>query len=72
MSKDGYIELEGRVEEVKPNATFMVKTTTGANLLCHLSGKMRQNRIQVLLGDSVKLEVSVYDLGKGRIIYRSK
>lgn len=72
MSKDDFIELEGVVEEVLPGATFKVKTTEGYNLLCHLSGRMRQNRIQVLLGDKVTLEVSPYDTSKGRITYRTK
>lgn len=72
MSKNDFIELEGVVQEVRPNATFNVVTDQGHNLLAHLSGKMRQNRIQVLLGDRVKLEVSPYDVTKGRIIYRSK
>jgi translation initiation factor IF-1 len=72
VSKNDFIELEGVVQEVRPNATFNVVTDQGHNLLAHLSGKMRQNRIQVLLGDRVKLEVSPYDVTKGRIIYRSK
>jgi len=72
MSKDGYIEFDGVVETVLPNTTFRVITEAGANLLCHLSGKMRQNKIKVLLGDTVKIEVSVYDLSKGRITFRSK
>lgn len=72
MSKQDFIELEGVVQEVRPNATFGVVTDQGHNLLAHLSGKMRQNRIQVLLGDRVKLEVSPYDVTKGRITYRTK
>ena len=72
MSKNDFIELEGVIEEVRPNATFSVVTDQGHKLLAHLSGRMRQNRIQVLLGDKVKLEVSPYDVTKGRITYRSK
>jgi translation initiation factor IF-1 len=72
VSKNDFIELEGVVEEVRPNATFSVVTDQGHKLLAHLSGRMRQNRIQVLLGDKVKLEVSPYDVTKGRITYRSK
>lgn len=72
MSKEEFIELEGVVEEVLPNATFRIKTTEGHSILGHLSGKMRQHRIQVLLGDQVKLEVSPYDLSKGRVTYRVK
>jgi translation initiation factor IF-1 len=72
VSKEDFIELEGVVNEVLPNTTFRVTTTEGMSILCHLNGKMRQNRIQVLLGDKVKLEVSVYDTSKGRITYRTK
>jgi translation initiation factor IF-1 len=72
VSKEEFIELEGVVEEVLPNATFRIKTTEGHSILGHLSGKMRQHRIQVLLGDQVKLEVSPYDLSKGRVTYRVK
>lgn len=72
MSKEDFIELEGVVDEVLPNTTFRITTTEGHKLLGHLSGKMRQNRIQVLIGDRVKLEVSPYDLTKGRVIYRAK
>ena len=72
MAKDDVIELEGVIDECLPNAMFRVTTLEGNKLLCHLSGKMRQNRIQVLLGDKVNLEVSVYDTSKGRITYRTK
>lgn len=72
MSKEEFIELEGVVEELLPNTSFRVKTEQGYILLCHLSGRMRQNRIQVLLGDRVNIEVSPYDTTKGRITYRSK
>lgn len=71
MSKD-FIELEGVVEEIHPNTMFTVLTDQGHKLMAHLSGKMKMNRIQVLLGDRVKLEVSPYDVTKGRITYRSK
>jgi len=66
------ISLEGKVEEVLPNAMFRVKLDQGAMILGHISGKMRQNKIQILLGDSVRVEMSPYDLTKGRIVYRSK
>jgi len=66
------ISLEGKVEEVLPNAMFRVKLDQGATILGHISGKMRQNKIQILLGDSVRVEMSPYDLTKGRIVYRSK
>ena len=66
------ISLEGKVEEVLPNAMFRVKLDQGAMILGHISGKMRQNKIQILLGDNVRVEMSPYDLTKGRIVYRSK
>jgi translation initiation factor IF-1 len=70
VSKDNVIRTEGLVEEVLPNAMFRVKTQEGMTILGHISGKMRQNRIQILLGDKVQLELSPYDLSKGRIVYR--
>ena len=72
MSKSDFLEVDAVVDEVLPNATFRITTTEGHKLLAHLSGRMRQNRIQVLLGDRVKVEMSPYDLTKGRITYRSK
>lgn len=72
MAKEDMISLEGKVEEVLPNAMFRVKLDQGAMILGHISGKMRQNKIQILLGDSVRVEMSPYDLTKGRIVYRSK
>lgn len=66
------ISLDGKVEEVLPNAMFRVKLEQGHTILGHISGKMRQNKIQILLGDSVRIEMSPYDLTKGRIVYRSK
>lgn len=72
MSKEDVISLEGRVEEVLPNAMFRVKLEHGSTILGHISGRMRQNKIQILAGDLVKVEMSPYDLSKGRIVYRSK
>lgn len=72
MSKEDVISLDGKVEEVLPNATFKVKLDHGSTILGHISGKMRQNRIQILAGDRVRIEMSPYDLSKGRIVYRSK
>lgn len=72
MSKEDVISLEGRVEEVLPNAMFRVKLNQGHTILGHISGRMRQNKIQILAGDLVKVEMSPYDLSKGRIVYRSK
>ena len=66
------ISLEGKVEEVLPNAMFRVKLEQGSTILGHISGKMRQNKIQILLGDLVRVEMSPYDLSKGRIVYRTK
>jgi len=66
------ISLEGKVEEVLPNAMFRVVLEQGSTVLGHISGKMRQNRITILQGDKVKVEMSPYDLTKCRIVYRSK
>ena len=72
MAKEDMISLEGRVEEVLPNAMFRVILEQGSTVLGHISGKMRQNRITILQGDRVKVEMSPYDLTKCRIVYRSK
>ncbi len=68
-SKD-FIELQGEVIELMPAATFKVQLESGHEILAHLSGKMRMNRIRLLPGDKVKLEMSPYDLSKGRIVFR--
>jgi translation initiation factor IF-1 len=70
VAKDDVITLIGKVEEVLPNTMFRVLLENGVTILTHLSGRMRQNRIQILLGDNVKVELSTYDLTKGRIVYR--
>ena len=72
MAKEDVISLEGKVEEVLPNAMFRVILEQGSTVLGHISGKMRQNRITILQGDRVKVEMSPYDLTKCRIVYRSK
>jgi len=72
VSKEEMISLDGKVEEVLPNAMFRVVLEQGATVLGHISGKMRQNRIQILQGDRVRVEMSPYDLTKCRIVYRSK
>ena len=72
MAKEEIIELEGVVEEVLPNAMFRVRINENYLLTGIISGKMRQHRIQILLGDKVKVEVSPYDLTKGRVTYRTK
>lgn len=69
-SKENVIEVEGLVEESLPNATFRVILDGGQVIFCHLSGKMRVNFIKILPGDRVLIEMSVYDLSKGRIIRR--
>lgn len=72
MAKEEVIEVEGIVKEPLPNAMFLVKLENGHEVLAHISGKMRMHFIRILPGDKVKLEISPYDLGRGRIIYRSK
>lgn len=72
MSKEDQISLIGIVQEVLPNAMFRVQLEQGPVILGHISGRMRQNRIQILMGDRVKLEMSPYDLTKGRIVFREK
>lgn len=70
--KEDIIEVSGVVVESLPNAQFRVKLETGQEILAHLSGKIRKHYIRVLLGDTVKVELSPYDLTRGRIIYRLK
>ena len=72
MSKTDVIEVEGTVVEAMRNAVFHVKLENGHMILAHLSGKLRMNYIQVLPGDKVTVEMSPYDLTKGRIIWRGK
>ncbi len=72
MAKDDAITAEGVVIESLPNATFKVKLENGHEILAHISGKMRMNFIKILPGDRVTVEISVYDLSKGRIVYRHK
>ena len=66
------IEVEGEVQELLPNTRFRVKLPNGHVVLAHISGKMRMNFIKILPGDKVIVEISKYDLNKGRIIFRSK
>lgn len=70
--KEEIIEVSGAVNECLPNGQFRVLLETGQEVIAHLSGKIRKNYIRVLLGDKVKLELSPYDLSKGRITYRLK
>ena len=71
-SKDGVIEIEGSVVEALPNAMFRVELTNGHKVLAHISGKMRQHYMRILPEDRVIVELSTYDLTRGRIIYRYK
>ena len=72
MPKEDAIEVEGTVLESLPNAMFRVELENGHKVLAHVSGKMRMNFIKILAGDKVKMELSPYDLTKGRITYRAK
>lgn len=72
MAKEDLIEFTGVVTELLPNATFRVKLDNDHVILAHTSGKMRKNRIRVLLGDKVTVEMTPYDLTKGRITFRQK
>jgi translation initiation factor IF-1 len=72
MPKEDHIELDGVVEEVLAGGMFRVRLESGLTVLAHLAGKMRKFRIRIVLGDSVRIAVSPYDLTKGRIIFRNK
>jgi len=72
MAKEGVIEFEGVVSELLPNAMFRVTLENDHQILAHTSGKMRKNRIRVLAGDKVNVEMTPYDLTKGRITFRHK
>ena len=72
MSKEDVIELQGEVLEAKPNAMFRVELENGHKILAHISGKMRMHYIKILPGDKVTVELSIYDLNRGRITYRFK
>ena len=72
MAKEEAIEVEGLVKEALPNVMFRVELKNGHVILAHMSGRMRQNHIKIVPGDTVKIEMSPYDLTKGRIIFRDK
>jgi translation initiation factor IF-1 len=72
MTKEDLVEFSGEVVEVLPNAMFRVKLQNGHVILAHTSGRMKKNRIRVLVGDSVNVEMTAYDFTKGRITFRSK
>jgi translation initiation factor IF-1 len=72
LAKDDVIELEGRVIEALPNTTFLVELENGHRIMAHISGKLRMNFIRILPNDKVTVEMSPYDLTKGRITWRTK
>ncbi|MAR55793.1 MAG: translation initiation factor IF-1 [Rickettsiales bacterium] len=72
MAKEDLLEFEGVVDELLPNAMFRVKLDNGHEVIAHTSGKMRKNRIRVLAGDKVTVEMTPYDLSKGRVTFRHK
>ena len=72
MSKNDVIEMEGKIVEALPNAMFLVELPNGHQIMAHISGKMRKFFIKIAIGDKVTVEISPYDLGKGRITYRHK
>ena len=72
MAKEEHIEFEGTVIDTMPNTTFRVELENGHVVTAHISGKMRKNYIRILTGDKVTVEITPYDLSKGRIIYRAR
>ena len=72
MAKDDIIEFEGEVIDTLPNTLFRVRLENGHEIIAHISGKMRKHYIRILTGDKVKVEMTPYDLSKGRITYRGK
>ena len=72
MAKEDHIEMTGTIIETLPNTMFRVKLENGHIVIAHISGRMRKNYIRILTGDTVKVELTPYDLTKGRIIFRDK
>jgi translation initiation factor IF-1 len=72
MAKEDAIQMEGKVVETLPNTTFRVQLQNGHLVTAHISGKMRKNYIRILTGDTVTVEMTPYDLSKGRIVYRGR
>jgi translation initiation factor IF-1 len=72
MAKEDVIKMAGKVEEVLPNAMFRVILENNHKIICTLSGRLRQNNIRILLGDNVDIEMSPYDMNRGRVVYRNK
>jgi len=70
VNKKGFLEIDGKVKELLPNTTFKVVLNNGPEILAHLSGKMRRYKIRILPDDKVTVEISPYDMTKGRIIFR--
>lgn len=72
MGKDGIIELDGKCLEVLPNQMYKVELENGHTVIAYTAGRMKKNKIRVLMGDKVKVEISPYDLSKGRVTFRYK
>jgi translation initiation factor IF-1 len=72
MAKEDVIKMAGKVDEVLPNAMFRVVLENNHKIICTLSGRLRQNNIRILLGDNVDIEMSPYDMNRGRVVYRNK
>ena len=72
MSKDGIIELDGKCLEVLPNQMYKIELENGHTVIAYTAGRMKKNKIRVLMGDQVKVEISPYDLSKGRVTFRYK
>ena len=72
MAKDDVIEFEGTISETLPNTMFRVKLENGHEIIAHISGRMRKNYIRILTGDKVTVQLTPYDLSKGRIVFRSR
>jgi len=72
VAKEEHIEMEGTVIDTMPNTTFKVKLENGHEVVAHISGKMRKHYIRILRGDSVTVQLTPYDLSKGRIVFRAK
>lgn len=72
MAKEDLIRLNGKVEEVLPNATFRIVLENEHKIIATLGGKLRQHNIRILLGDAVEVEMSPYDMNRGRVVYRTK
>ncbi|VFP82985.1 translation initiation factor IF-1 [Candidatus Erwinia haradaeae] len=72
MAKEDNIEMQGTVLDTLPNTTFRIELENGHKIIAHISGKMRKNYIRILTGDKVTVEITPYDLTKGRIIFRSR